>query len=304
MTFTSNGENVTIFRQYDRAGLDREYDNAAKVSVEMLKSYRASWAETSRRARETIPCDLDLAYGPSPGERLDIFRPGQIGPAPVQIYIHGGYWISNDKSDCSYVALGFVGAGYVTVVINYALIPAVGMAEQVRQCRAAIRWIAENIHRYGADPEHIYVTGHSAGGHLAVMLLTDPELPGGHVKGITSLSGLYDLKPVQLSFVNEKLGLSETDVTELSPVLLQPRLTTPRLLLTIGRDEGEEYIRQMNDLAAAWRRFMPHLTAVIIPGTNHFSMRAALVDADSDISRLIRREMEQSDRSEEDRLSR
>jgi len=99
MTFTSNGENVTIFRQYDRAGLDREYDNAAKVSVEMLKSYRASWAETSRRARETIPCDLDLAYGPSPGERLDIFRPGQIGPAPVQIYIHGGYWISNDKSD-------------------------------------------------------------------------------------------------------------------------------------------------------------------------------------------------------------
>jgi arylformamidase len=295
--------NVTVFRQYDRAGLDREYDNAAKVPAETLKSYRARWAEQSCRARETIPCDLDLAYGPSASERLDIFRPRQAGLAPVQIYIHGGYWISNDKRDCSYVARGFVGAGCVTVVINYALIPAVGMAEQVRQCRAAIHWVAENIRRYGGDPERIYVTGHSAGGHLAVMLLTDPELPSGRVKGIASLSGLYDLKPVQLSFVNEKLGLGETDVAELSPVLLQPRVTTPRLLLTIGQDEGEEYIRQMNDLAAAWRRFMPHLTAVIIPATNHFSMRAALDDADSDISRLIRREMEQSDWSKEDRQS-
>jgi arylformamidase len=288
---------VTVFRQYDRAALDREYDNAAKVPAETLKSFRARWAEQSRRARETIPCDLDLSYGPSAGEKLDIFRPRQFGLAPVQIYIHGGYWISNDKSDCSYVALGFISAGYVTVVINYALIPAVGMAEQVRQCRAAVRWVAQNIRGYGGDPERIYVTGHSAGGHLAVMLLTDPEPPRGQIKGIASLSGLYDLKPIKLSFVNEKLALSETDVTSLSPVLLQPRVTSPRLLLTIGQDEGDEYIRQMNSLVAAWRHFMPHLTAAIIPATNHFNMRAALDDADSDISRLIRREMEQSDQS-------
>ena len=70
MTLTSNGEHVTIFRQYDRAGLDREYDNAAKIPAETLKSYRARWAEQSRRARETLLCDLDLAYGPSAGERL------------------------------------------------------------------------------------------------------------------------------------------------------------------------------------------------------------------------------------------
>ena len=66
---------------------------------------------------------------------------------------------------------------------------------------------------------------------------------------------------------------------------------TPRLLLTIGQDEGEEYIRQLNEFAVAWRPFLPHLTATVIPATNHFSMRAALDDPDSDISRLIRREM-------------
>jgi arylformamidase len=189
------------------------------------------------------------------------------------------------------VALGFVGAGYLTVVINYSLIPTAGMAEQVRQSRAALRWVAENIARYGGDPQRIYVTGQSAGGHLAVMLLADPELPCGRLKCITSLSGLYDLEPVRLSFVNEKLGLSEMDVKQLSPILLQTHVTTPRLLLTIGQDEGQEYIRQMNDFAAAWRRFLPQLTAAIIPATNHFSMRAALDDPGSDISHLIRREM-------------
>jgi arylformamidase len=283
--------NVMVFRNYDRAALDREYDNAGKVSVQTLDTYRVQWAEQSRRARETIRCDLDLAYGPSAGERLDIFRPQHSGLAPVQIYIHGGYWIRNDKNDCSYVALGFVVAGFVTVVINYSLIPAVGMAEQVRQSRAALRWVAQNIQRHGGDPERVYVTGHSAGGHLAVMLLTDPGLPQGRVKGVTSLSGLYDLEPVRLSFMNEQIGLSEVDVATLSPILLQPKLTTPRLLLTIGGDEGEEYIRQTTEFAAAWRRFLPHLTAAVLPATNHFSMRAVLDSADSDVSRLIRREM-------------
>jgi arylformamidase len=252
-----------------------------------LTAFRARWAEQSLRARETISSVLDVPYGPAASERLDIFRPQQPGLAPVQIYIHGGYWISNDKKDCSYVAQGFVGAGFVNVVINYGLIPSASMAEQIRQCRAAVRWVAAHIGDYGGDPNRIYVTGHSAGGHLAVHLLTDPEIAPGRIKGITSLSGLYDLDPVRLSFVNEKLGLSEHDVAALSPVRLQPRDAGPRLLLTIGAREGDEYIRQMTEFAAAWRARMPHLVAVVIPDTDHFSMRAALDDADSNICRLI-----------------
>ncbi len=277
----------TVFRSYDQASLDREYDNAAKISPDTLKAYRAQWAQQSARARDTIACDLDLPYGNAPGERLDIFRPAELKPAPVHIYIHGGYWISNDKNDCSYVAHGFVGAGFVNVIINYGLIPSVDMAEQVRQCRAAVRWVARNIHRYGGDPDQIYVTGHSAGGHLALMLLCDPQLEAGSIKGVTSLSGLYDLEPVRLSFVNQKIGLSPDEAASLSPIMQTPRDPSCRLLLTLGDKEGEEYLRQMNDLAKAWCAVMPSLTSVVIPNTDHFSMRAALDDPASHISRLI-----------------
>ena len=280
-----------IFRHYDRAALDRQYDNAGKIPADTLKAHRARWAEQSARAREAIPCVLDVGYGSAAGERLDIFGQreagGGAGLAPVQIYIHGGYWISNDKKDCSYVAFGFVAAGFVNVVINYDLIPSATMAEQVRQCRAAIGWVHAHIREYGGDPEQIYVTGHSAGGHLAVSLLADPDIVPGRIKGVTSLSGLYDLEPVRLSFVNEKLGLSERDVVALSPLRLMPRDTSPRLLLTMGAREGDEYIRQHNDFAAAWRPAMPHLVAPIIPDTDHFGMRAELDDSNSDICRLI-----------------
>ena len=174
------------------------------------------------------------------------------------------------------------------------------MAEQVRQCRAALRWVAANIARYGGDPSQIYVTGHSAGGHLAVMLLTDPAGPPPGLKGVASLSGLYDLEPVRLCFVNDKLNLSERDVATLSPIRQLPRATAPRLLLTVGGDEGDEFIRQATDLAAAWRRPMPQLACTVVPGINHFSMRAALNDAGSDISRLLWREMGAGRASRED----
>jgi arylformamidase len=284
---------AAIFRQYDRAALDRQYDNALKVGPDSLKALRARWVDESARARETIPCVLDVPYDAASGERLDIFRPSQSGLAPVQVYIHGGYWISNDKKDCSYVAKGFVGAGFVNVVINYGLIPTVAMAEQVRQCRTAVRWVAAHIREYGGDPKKLYVTGHSAGGHLSVSLLTDPEIAPGSIKGITSLSGLYDLEPVRLSFVNEKLALTEREVAELSPVRLESRDTSARLLLTIGAREGDEYIRQMTEFAAAWHPHMPHLVSLVVPDTDHFSMRAGLDDPGSDICRLIWKTMGQ-----------
>jgi len=286
-----------VYRHYDQASLDREYDNARKIPDGVLAAHRARWAEASQGARATLRCSLDLAYGSAPGEKLDVFRPPGDGLAPVQIYIHGGYWSSNDKADCSYVALGFTGAGCVTIVINYGLIPGVDMTELVRQCRMALCWVFRSARKFGGDPQRIYVTGHSAGAHLAVMLLTtdfaaiDPTVPRDVIRGAVALSGIYDLEPIRLSFVNKTLNLTEEDVARFSPVRLRPLMPKTRLLLAVGGEEGEEYLRQSRDLAEAWRGEMPNLSTAVLPQTDHFSIRAALDDPGSEVCRLISAQM-------------
>jgi arylformamidase len=203
-----------VFRHFDRPELEREYDNRKKVPADLLEAYRARWRAGSCKARETMPCALDLAYGPSALEKLDVFMPEGGGRNPVQVYIHGGYWHFGDKAECSYVALGFSAAGVITVPINYGLAPEVRIGEQVRQCAAALRWVRDNIAEYGGDPEQIHVTGHSAGAHLAVMLATrDPDsgaspLPPGLVRSVCALSGIYDLEPVRFTVVNDAVRLA------------------------------------------------------------------------------------------------
>src|SRR5438445_156719 len=151
-----------VFRDYDRAALDREYDNRAKVkdAPEWLERY----ARESAKARAELSCRLDVAYGPSAGETLDVFPAPGSGPAPVHVFIHGGYWHRLDKADGSFVARGLLPAGAAVVVINYALIPTVQMAELVSQCRASIAWVHRHAASFGGDPRRTFVSGHSAGG--------------------------------------------------------------------------------------------------------------------------------------------
>src|SRR5262245_65860620 len=160
----------TIFFGYDRAGLDREYNNSAKIpnAAEYLGRYPAE----SARAREALPGRLDLRYGPKPGETLDVFLPEGEGPWPIHVFVHSGYWRSLDKRDFSFVARAFQPAGVLAVVINYALIPTVDMDELVRQVRSSIAWLHRNAASLGGDPPRLTVSGHSAGGHLVAILMS------------------------------------------------------------------------------------------------------------------------------------
>jgi arylformamidase len=284
----------TVFLGYDRAALDREYDNRAKVPH--FAEYLARWQRQSEAVRRELPCRLDLAYGPSPGERLDVFLPSEgRAPAPIQVFVHGGYWQRLDKADTSYVARAFHPAGAATVVINYALIPTVDMDELVRQCRAAVAWVHRHAASFGGDPGRLFVSGHSAGGHLVAMLLaTDwpafAGLPADAVKGGAGISGLYDLEPIRLCFLNEVLGLTPEQARRNSPVHHVPDRAAP-LLLAVGGLEGDEYHRQTADMAAAWRR--RGLPAEVLPfsGHDHFSIAAQLDDPSSELARAIRRQM-------------
>ena len=270
----------TIFFGYDQAALDREYNNSAKIPN--AAEYLAWYPGESARTRETLPARLDLRYGPHPGETLDVFLPEGGGPWPVHVFIHGGYWRSLDEQHFSFVARALQPAGVLVAVVNYALVPTVDMDELVRQVRASVAWLHRNVEALGGDRDTITVSGHSAGGHLTAMLMsTDWEafagLPADVVKAGCGISGLYDLEPIRLSYLNQTLGLTMETARRNSPVHLVPAAAGP-LLLAVGEKEGDEYHRQSESLAAAWRRRGLPVEVIDMAGHDHFSIVGTLIE--------------------------
>ena len=153
----------------DPAWLDLQYNNRARIPEHPQIFDR--WARRSAEVRERLSRRLDIRYGDGPNETLDIF-PASVADAPVLVFIHGGYWRSLDKSDFSFVAPSFVQRGAAVVIPNYALCPAVTIDQIAMQMAHALAWVHRNIALYGGDPGRIVVAGHSAGGHLAAMLVS------------------------------------------------------------------------------------------------------------------------------------
>jgi arylformamidase len=282
----------TIFLGYDQATLDREFNNSGKVAN--VAEYLAWYPGESARTRETLPTRLDLRYGPRAGETLDVFLPGGNGPWPVHVFVHGGYWRSLDKQDFSFVARAFQPAGVLVAVVNYALIPTVEMDELVRQVRASVAWLHRNVAALGGDPARLTVSGHSAGGHLAAMLMSTDwgrfaGLPADVVRAACGISGLYDLEPIRLCYVNETLGLTPETARRNSPVHLVPQ-SAGRLLLAVGAKEGDEYHRQTETLAAAWRRRGLAVEIMDMDGHDHFSIVTELGSPGTPLGRAILRQ--------------
>ncbi|HEY6632483.1 MAG TPA: alpha/beta hydrolase [Rhizobiaceae bacterium] len=175
----------------------------------------------SSRTRRELRMTADVSYGPDPGQRLDLFLPAPENAAsqsalPVHIFIHGGYWRMFSKEDFSFVARTVVDAGAIAVVLGYDLMPAVRLADVVRQVREAKSWVLDNIHLYGGDPGRLTVSGHSAGAHLAAFLFNEgqPEPP----RGALLLGGVYDLRPLRRSFLQPLIELTDEEVDQFSPI--------------------------------------------------------------------------------------
>lgn len=256
------------------AWLDRMYNNRALVPGHAM--HFARWAEASDDARAAHPCQTDIAYGTGPMETLDVFPSSQPG-APVVVFIHGGYWRSLDKSDHSFIAPAFKNLGGCVFIPNYALCPAVTIPQITLQMVQALAWIHRNAKKYGGDPRRIYVVGHSAGGHLAAMLLdclwpqVGPDLPADLVKGALSISGLYDLEPLMHTpFLKDSLRLTPEQVRLASPALL-PAPRQGVLYTVAGADESAEFIRHNKLIQQAWgKKVVP--VCETLPGKNHFSV--------------------------------
>lgn len=278
-----------LYRGMDRAAIDRQLNLRARWPEHGL--YFDRWAKESAAARARIGGHLDLAYGDTGGQSLDLFLPkkggkdgsqGSAARPPILVFIHGGYWQSLDKGDFTYLAPPFLEAGIAFAAINYDLAPKIGIAEIVAQVRRAIVWLVENGTDHDLDVERLYVAGHSAGGHLAAMaLLTDwTELDHAGavarpVKGACSVSGVYELEPLRRSYHQDILRLDPATVATMSPVRQVPKSSGP-LILAVGTEETEEFRLQQAELAAAWTDQGLPVRVVDLPGRNHFSAADAL----------------------------
>jgi len=262
--------------QYTEEFCGREYN--ARALVPTHAEHFRRWSESSQRVRLSEPCFLDIPYGDAPGQNLDFFpvQSGAHGDVPLLVFIHGGYWRSLDKSDFSYVAPPFTHAGAAVAVINYRLVPGVPLEDLVRDTLMAVTWCYLHAGHYGANPHHLYVAGHSAGGHLAAMMLAAQwprwhgALPPEVVRGALAVSGLYDLEPLRYAaFLNEDLKLDAARALALSPALMPPATHAP-LITAVGGNESSEFKRQGTFIAQQWKSVF--MKDVPMPGHDHFSI--------------------------------
>jgi len=271
----------------DPEWLERMYNNRARVPEHT--EYFLRWAADSLRVRDSQACSIDVPYGSGINETLDIFpAEGGTGRAPVLVFIHGGYWRSLDKSDHSFVAPAFNQRRVCVVVPNYALCPGsdeapVGISHIALQMVRALMWTWRNISKYGGDPGRITVAGHSAGGHLAAMLLACQwehvagDVPDQMVRNALAISGLFELEPMRLApSFQAALRLTPEEVRRASPALW-PAPSAGTLYAVAGGEESEEFIRQNQAIAKAWGRGVVPVCE-LAPGLNHFSVLDALAN--------------------------
>ena len=283
-----------VWLDMDQAELDAAYDQS--VYAPNLQQIVKRYATNSEDVRARLGAPQRYAYGPTPIEGLDVYvtkRPN----APINIFIHGGAWRGGLAKDFGYAAELFVHAGAHYVVPDFINVMEAGgslmpMAEQVRR---AVAWVRRNAQSFGGDPERIYVSGHSSGGHLAGVILTTDwrknfDLPTDTVKGGLCCSGMFDLKPVRLSARSSYVKFTDEMEQALSSQRHLDKLNAP-VIVTYGTLETPEFQRQSRDFAAAVKAAGKPVQLLVGEGYNHFEIPETLANPYGLLGRAVLAQM-------------
>lgn len=261
-----------LYREFQtQEEIDAQYD--VEKAVPDFTVYARHYVDESERVRQTLPVQLDVSYGPTLDETVDIFPASSPG-SPVFVFIHGGAWRILSSKEFSTVAKGLHERGFATVVVNYSLCPKVDIDEIARQARAAVAWVIRNIERFGGDPKRVVLGGHSAGGHLtALCLQTDWEqeygLPRDPLAAAVMVSGVFEIEPFRWSSVQPMLQIDDGVIRRNSPQYSVRACKTP-ILISWGGDETSEFVRQSLAFARAWELAGNRAETLSQAGRNHF----------------------------------
>jgi arylformamidase len=245
----------------------------------------------SWHTQQKLPVIKDISYGNLQRERLDIY-PSLQPQSKTLIFLHGGYWQMLDKSMFHFIANGFHSYSVTTVLLTYPLAPEVSIDQIVLSCRKAIKWLYSNISAFNGDPHQIYIVGHSAGGHLAAMLMAtdwelfDPGLSANVLKGICAVSGLFNLVPIHLSYINRVLKMDMETAKSNSPVRLEPSNSCP-LIVAVGEAESAEFNDQSKEFYTCWKNKGIDNQLLQMPRQNHYSIAETIVDPQSSLHQAL-----------------
>jgi len=264
---------------------DDAYANGAYI--EAAADYPDKWARMAARFRHQMTemqlADLDIGYGESERQRLDIFRP-ENDPCGLVVYVHGGYWRAFDKSYWSHLATAAIRCGWAAAIPSYDLVPTVSISEITRQTGVAIGKAASMI----SGP--IRLTGHSAGGHLVTRMICrdSPLAPADwqRIDRVVSISGLHDMRPLLKTKMNDDFRMHEAEAVAESAALNQP-VENVELVCWVGADERPEFVRQSELLANIWTGFGLKTALHLAPGQHHFDVIDGLVDPQSALSEAL-----------------
>lgn len=249
-------------------------------------------AQRSARARKQLDGELNLPYGPGDRQTIDIFPSGSK-QSPVHVFIHGGYWRAKHitKAHYSEIAKPMVKAGATVALIGYELCPDVRITNIVEQVQAALLWIYKNIGKYGGDRKQLYVSGHSAGGHLTgMMAATDwtklGRYPKNFIKGTAPISGLFDIEPHRHSQLQTEIRLTAKEAKQMSPLYLPP-VCQGSSIVAVGGAEPHLFHWQSLSYAAHLRNHRIDAQVLVATDDNHFLITDRLGDARHPLTKAL-----------------
>jgi arylformamidase len=283
-----------VWMDMDQAELDAAYDQS--VYAPNLQQVVKRMATNSELVRARLGAPQRFAYGPTPIEALDVYTTKRRN-APINVFIHGGEWRLGSAKASAFAAELFVNAGAHFVVPDFAWVQDVGgnlpvLADQVRR---AVAWVHANAPRFGGDPNRIYVSGHSSGGHLTGVVLTTDwkayNVPADIVKGGLCSSGMFDMKAVCLSKRRSYLACSPEMEEAMSSQRRLDRLNAP-VIVTYGTLETPEFQRQARDFAAAVKAAGKPVQLLVGDGYNHFEIIETLANPYGLLGRAVLEQMQ------------